>query len=124
MIVHKIVVAHGAKDACERFADDNVYGSLAIYYGDGIPDLPFPFFINIDKGKPVHIFDSHNLAIIFNELDTFYDFSSYLDAKVDAIKRYDGLVYCGEEDLLAHYFSNFNESENKHFIGSSEKNVN
>ncbi len=78
MIVHKIIVAHGAKDACEKFSSDNAYGSLAIYYGEGIPDLPFPFLINIDKGRPVHVFDSHNLTIIFNELDTFYDFSSVL----------------------------------------------
>ena len=124
MTVHKIIVAHGAKDACEKFASDNVFGSLAIFYGDGIPDLPFPFLINIDKGRPVHVFDSHNLTIIFTELDTFYDFSSYLDAKIDAIKNYDGLVYCGEEDLLAHYFSNFDESKSKHFIGPSEKDIN
>ena len=124
MTVHKIIVAHGAKDACERFATDNVYGSLAIYYGDGIPDLPFPFLVNIDKGRPVHVFDSHNLTVIFNELDTFYDLSSYLDAKIDAIQRYDGLVYCGEEDLLAHYFSNFDESKSKHFIGTSERDIN
>jgi hypothetical protein len=31
-IIHKIVVAHGAKEACERASDQNVYGSLAITY--------------------------------------------------------------------------------------------
>ena len=30
MILHKIIVAHGAKEACERASDANVYGSLAI----------------------------------------------------------------------------------------------
>ncbi len=34
------------------------------------------------------------------------------------------MVYCGEEDLLAHYFSNFDESQSKHFIGTSEKDIN
>lgn len=124
MSVHKIIVAHGAKEACEEFSPDNVSGSLAISYGNGMPQLPVPFMIQLDKENPVHVFDSHNLPIIFNELDTFFDFSSYLDAKIEAIKKLDALVYCGEEDLLAHYFLNFNESENKHFIGTSEKDIN
>ena len=124
MVVHKIIVAHGAKEACENFSKDNVYGSLAISYGPSDVDLPFPFMIHIDKEKPVHIFDSHNLPIIFAELDTYFDFTSYLDAKVDAIKTYDMLTYCGEEDLLAHYFRNYDESKKKHFIGTSENNIN
>ncbi len=123
MIVHKIIIAHGAKEACERFSDDNVYGSLAISYGnvDSMPSSPFPFLIHLDKDKPVHVFDSHNVPIIFNELDTFFDFSSYLDAKIDAINSFDGLVYCGEEDLLGHYFSNFDDSKKCHIIGPREK---
>ncbi|MDP3479405.1 MAG: SEC-C metal-binding domain-containing protein [Desulfoprunum sp.] len=124
MVVHKIIIAHGAKDACENFSENNVYGSLGISYGQNEAKLPFPFMINIDKETPVHVFDSYNLPIIFSELDTFYDFSSYLDAKVEAIKTYDMLSYCGEEDLLAHYFLNFDESRNKHFIGTSEKDIN
>jgi uncharacterized protein YchJ len=123
MVVHKIIVAHGAKEACEKFSKDNVYGSLGVFYGHSKSELPFPFMIHIDKDRPVHVFDSHNLPIIFSELDTIYDFTSYLDAKVEAIKKYDLLSYCGEEDLLAHYFLNFDESRNKHFIGTSEKNI-
>lgn len=124
MMVHKIIIAHGAKEACENFSDDNVYGSLGMFYVNGTPDLPFPFMVHMDKENPVHVFDSHNLPIIFNELDTFYDFSSYLDAKVEAIKTYDALAYCGEEDLLAHYFLNFNKEKNSHFIGTPDKNIN
>ena len=97
MVVHKIIIAHGAKEACENFSDDNVYGSLGILYGNSVAQLPFPFMIHIDKENPVHVFDSHNLPIIFSELDTFFDFSSYLDAKIDAIKSLDALIYCGEE---------------------------
>jgi len=124
MVVHKIIVAHGAKDACENHSDDNVYGSLGVCYCHSKDALPFPFMIHIDKQNPVHIFDSHNLPIILSELDTFYDFTSYLDEKVNAIRTYDMLSYCGEEDLLAHYFLNFDESLNKHFIGATEKDVN
>ena len=33
------------------------------------------------------------------------------------------MVYCGEEDLLAHYFLNFDKLKNKHFIGTSKKDI-
>lgn len=124
LITHKIIIAHGAKEACEKFCDANVYGSLGISYGNNADQLPFPFMIHIEKENPVHVFDSHNLPIIFSELDTFFDFSSYLDAKIKAITSYDLLSYCGEEDLLAHYFLNFDKSKNKHFIGTLKKNIN
>ena len=101
-----------------------MYGSLAVSYGNGSLPIPFPFMVNIDKANPVHILDSHNLSIIFDELDTFFDFSSYLDAKLAAIKKYDALSYCGEEDLLAHYFLNFDSSTKKHFIGTSDPSIN
>lgn len=125
MTIHKIIIAHGAKEACLRSSDDNVYGSLGITYSNDNKNFPeFPFMINIDKEKPVHIFDSHNLPIIFNELDTFFDFSSYLDAKLEAINNFQSLSYCGEEDLLANYFLNYDEANNKHFIGTKQKDFN
>lgn len=123
IIVHKIIVAHGAAEACKQFSDDNISGSLGISYGRKEDDLPFPFCIHVDKENPVHVFDSHNLQIIFNELDTLYDFSAYLDAKIEAIGLYEPLIYCAEEDLLANYFLNFDDTKNKHFIGTKEEKV-
>ena len=61
VMVRKIIIAHGAKEACKNFSDDNVYGSLGMFYVNGTPDLPFPFMIHMDKENPVHVFDSHNL---------------------------------------------------------------
>ena len=60
MIIHKIIVAHGAKEACKIFSNDNIYGSLDISYGNKNTQmpLPFPFTIHIDKENQVHIFDS------------------------------------------------------------------
>jgi hypothetical protein len=124
LIIHKIIVAHGAKDACRLFSDDNVYGSLAIAYGDADSSPPWPFLVHLDKQRPVHVLDSHNLPIIFGELDTFFDLSSYLDAKVEAVKRFDYLSYCGEEDLLAHYLLNFDSRSNRHFIGTKMRDIN
>ena len=37
LIVHKIIVAHGAGDACKNFSEENISGSLAIAYGSSIP---------------------------------------------------------------------------------------
>jgi len=124
MIIHKIIVAHGAKDACERFSDDNVYGSLAITYGDTDGGLSWPFLVHLDKQRLVHVLDSHNLPIIFGELDTFFDLSSYFDAKIEAINRFDYIACCGEEDLLAHYFLNFDSANNRHFIGTNRQDIN
>lgn len=124
MIVHKIIVAHGAAEACQAFSDANVYGSLAVVYGEPNADFSWPFLVEIDKGQPFHLLDSHNLPIILGELDTIFDLSSYLDAKIEAIRRYDGLVYCGEEDLLAHYFLNYDKTKNRHYIGTAETGFN
>lgn len=124
LIYHKIIVAHGAKNACEEFSEGNIYGSLAVSYGKLSAGFQVPFFIDLDKENPVHVFDSHNLPIIFSELDTFFDLTSFLDAKVEAIKTYDSLCYCGEEDLLAHYFMNFDEEKSVHYIGTLDKKIN
>ena len=124
MIVHKIIVAHGASEACKSFSDTNVYGSLAIAYGDIDKRLPFPFMIALEKQNPVHVFDSHNVPIIFNELNTVFDFSQYLDAKLEAIAALDSLIYCGEEDLLAHYFLNLDDKTKRHFIGTKDPTIN
>ena len=114
---HKIIVAHGAKDACKQASEQNVYGSLSIDYlvNDGGPTRPF--HIEIDKRNPIHIFDSHNFSILLGELDTVTDLTDYFDEKLRAIQKFDSLMYCGEEDLLGHYYVNYDEQSKKHVIG-------
>ena len=138
MIVHKIIIVHGAKEVCEKFSEQNLAGSLAITYG--IPDHdskshnefvvdeqgnqgivrqqapPPPFLIRLDRRNPVHVFDSHNLEIILSELDTAADLLAYFEAKTAAIKHYQFLGYAGEEELLAHYFLNYDERQNCYHI--------
>jgi hypothetical protein len=123
-IIHKIVVAHGAKEACERASDQNVYGSLAISYCETNVNQTQPFIIEIDRRNPVHIFDSHNFSIVLGELDTVSDFSNYLDEKLRAVAKFDSLLYCGEEDLLGHYLLNYDEETKRHIIGTNRDNVN
>ena len=125
VVIHKIIVAHGAQEACLRHSDENTSGSLGIIYSDNSKDsIDNPFMVNINKNDPVHIFDSHNLPIIFDELNTLYDFKSYLEAKLDAINFFDVLVYCGEEDLLANYFLNYDEEAKKHYIAKKQDGIN
>ena len=122
LVIHKIIVAHGAKDACLQFSSDNMTGSLAIRYGGlSMGNIP-PFFISLSNETLIHIFDSANLSIILSELDTFRDFSNYIIEKERAIKKHLFIIYCGEEDLLAHYLMNFNQENKKHFIGQENCN--
>jgi hypothetical protein len=123
--IHKIIVAHGAKDACLNFSEENIYGSLAICYRKLVNDKPvtnstFPFYVNLENENPIHVFDSHNLEIVLTELDTFQDFTNYITQKEKAIKENIFITYTGEEDLLAHYFMNFDEKNDCHFIGVKE----
>lgn len=122
-IIHKIVVAHGAKEACEQASEQNVYGSLAITYSTMVEDADRLFHVSIDKSRPVHVFDSHNLPILLGELNTVTDFTNYLEAKLQAIAKYDVLTYCGEEDLLGHYLANYDETEKRHIIGTKDPGV-
>jgi hypothetical protein len=124
LCIHKIIVAHGAKEACEQFSADNVYGSLGISYEACPSDRSHPFVVSLDKSDPVHVLDSHNLDLILSELDTFHDFVRYLVEKERAISRYDSLTYCGEEDLLAHYFLNYDAGTKSYVIGTLEEGYN
>ena len=122
--IHKIIVAHGAEEACKAQSKDNVYGSLAIAYED-VPDIhPTPFFVQLKRSDPVHILDSVNLQILLIELDTFADFLAYIREKERAIERHNLLMYCGEEDLLAHYFMNHDEQAARYRIGHSDSSIN
>ena len=115
-IIHRIVVAHGAKEACEQHSEDNIYGSLAISYGRSRLPFPTPFLVELERNDPVHVLDSVNLEIVLSELDTFHDFAAYICEKEEAIEKHD-LTYCGEEDLLGHYFMNLDSARQRYRIG-------
>lgn len=116
---HKIVIAHGVREACKRSSPMNVSGSLAISYTSrNVKSVDEPFFLELDRDNPVHVLDTENLEIALKELDTIFDFTAYLEAKVDALQRHTMLSYCGEEDVIAHYFLNFDGSKKRHMIGT------
>lgn len=122
-IIHKVVVAHGAKEACEAFSEDNVHGSLGVSYGSGDEGSPFPFLVSLKSSEKIHLLDAHNLEIILGELDTFFDLSRFFAEKERAIDQYQYLSYCGEEDLLAHYLLNYREADRSYRIGTTDETV-
>jgi SEC-C motif len=75
-------------------------------------------------GRTYNVNGWPNVEIILTELDTFYDFKSYITAKEAAIDRFDNIMYCGEEDLLANYYLNFDNVTGEHFIGVLDKSTN
>lgn len=117
-VVHKFIVAHGASEACKASSGENIYGSLGVSYSKpGIPSLNLPFYVELENKDPIHVLDSVNVELVLGELDTFFDFTSYVTEKENAIRRYDFLTYCGEEDLLAHYFLNYDPDGKRYRIG-------
>ena len=126
---HRIVVAFGAEEACKNDSKNNINGSLGICYIDlkdskKLSETLVPFCLTLPKNEVVHVFDSHNLKIILGELDTVQDLLSYFEAKEEAIKKYTYLSYCGEEDLLSMYLTNFDKEEKKHYIGTKDETIN
>ena len=124
--IHKFIVAHGAKEACKIFSSGNVYGSLAISYSKKPSQyrLNTPFLVELEQDKPIHVLDSFNIGIVLRELDTFFDFISYIDEKEEAIRKHDSIFYCGEEDLLAHYFLNYDQTQKKYRIAPENPEIN
>ncbi len=118
--IHKIIIAHGSEEACSDYYSD-YYGSLIISYSAKGEQFDFnaPFYVSLDNNDPVHIFDSSNLRIIMDYLNTPDDFIRYLVTKEDYIRTHDWISYSGEEDLLAHYLRNTNK-DNHHYIGDEK----
>ena len=123
--IHRIVVAFGAEEACKKYSSDNINGSLAIGYAnlknskELLNSIP-PFILMLPIDEIIHVFDSHNLEIILGELDTVRDFLSYFEAKEEAIKKYEAIHHCGEQDMIAHYLCNFDEDLQKNYIGEKD----
>jgi hypothetical protein len=121
--IHKFVVAYGVEEALKKFSSDDYLGSLAISYQEHTESSDERLFcVELEKNDPVHILDGHNVEIVLRELDTVYDFNAFINEKEKTINTCDSLLYFGEHDLLAQYFLNYDEGQNKHFINSGNPN--
>jgi hypothetical protein len=118
MIIHRVVVARGAAEACRR-SFGRGSGSLHIRPDivgrahDEMADAraPEPFCIgDLDPEEPfVHVLDEASLEVVLGELDTVTDLTAYL-RKREAFIRSGHLARAeGEENLVAYYATNIND---------------
>jgi hypothetical protein len=108
--IHRIVVAHGASQRCQR--EFGGRGTLRIQ-----PDIVGPMhYASPDEGGApftigqidpvsgfVHVLDDASLEIVMNELDTISDFVSYLSDKERLVLSGKLELAMSEVDLLADY---------------------
>lgn len=114
MIIHSIIVANGAAQACKNHHGQS--GSLILHSDTEIFNYPFAVGQPEDGKRLVHIFDEENLEIIMSELDTVSDFISYLTKKEELFASGVHFSTAGEEDLLAFYLGNVNGEGEHDFI--------
>ncbi len=107
------VTKNSYRRAAEYFSKGSS-GSFFIQPGIfGEQHYKHPFTVgNIDPSKGfVHVFDERTLDLIFQELDTVYDFVRYLQAKEFALLDNELHSAAGEEDLLAYYLASYESQQ-------------
>lgn len=120
---HRIIIAHGASAKCQaRFGGS---GSLMLHTGISadehleVHDEGIPLYAvgQVDPSKGfVHVFDDVSLDIVLQTLDTISDFIAYLEKKEALIQRGITVIAGGEEELLADYLKNINQSGEHDFL--------
>ena len=122
---HRIVVAHGVAQACQKHFGGGS-GSLIIksnligeaHYTKTHPDYSVFTVGQIDPTKGyVHVFDEVSLDIVLKTLDTISDFVKYLEKK-ERFMSMSGrsIVATGEEELLAYYLTHLNRKNEHDFV--------
>ena len=76
IIIHKVIIANGASDACVDFSDENINGSLGITYRniESHDGFEFPFLIDIDKNNKSYIelaSDYYLLASVYSKQENY-----------------------------------------------------
>lgn len=120
--VHRILVAHGASNACRGELGGT--GSLRIVpriigedHCKKVEEGGRPFTIgqiNPTKGY-IHVFDDISLEILMDTLDTITDFVNYLSKKEQFISSGKLGAADGEEELLSYYLQHLDEREEHDF---------
>jgi uncharacterized protein YdhG (YjbR/CyaY superfamily) len=115
MRVHLILVAHGAAERCRSVLGGS--GSLMIW-PDTIGPGTVPFAVGrVDPSKKyIHILDDTTLDILLGTLDTVADFVAYLQKKEAFVESGKLGSAAGEEELLAFYLADVNDSGEHDFI--------
>jgi hypothetical protein len=119
---HRIVVAHDRSGRRRRATGGS--GSLMIdptLHADAhllrSSDGGHPFAVGlVDPGRGfIHVLDEVSVEVVLRTLDTITDLTKYLNRKEELI-RSGRLAAFGEEDLLALYLRNVDESDDHVFV--------
>ncbi len=122
--VHFVVVAGGALEACKAHIPGHS-GSLMIEPGlTGRMNWPSkkeevkPFRIGDinPSGSFIHVLDDVTLRVVLNELDTIADFTEYLQKKEEFVRSGGLAEACGEDNLLAYYYTQLNDDGEHDFV--------
>ncbi len=109
---HRILVAHGAHDACRKHFKGGS-GSLIVdtsIAGDEHTKGDKPFSVGWVKRNAgyIHVLDDVTLGVVLRTLDTAPDFIAYLEKKERLISSGLALFATGEEEMLAWYLKKIN----------------
>ena len=120
-MIHRIVVARGAGEACKGHFGDGI-GSLRVrptVLGNQhcAPDgQPFTVGDLDPSGSYVHVMDDVTLDVILDELNTVVDFTEYLTKKAAFVRSGHLRSAAGEQDLLAYYAIRLNAEGDHDFV--------
>ncbi|MEQ5766889.1 hypothetical protein NFH98_04670 [Halomonas sp. H33-56] len=119
--IHRILVARNAVERFRKHASGS--GSLMLnpaLIGKEMEKTPFQVgSVNPEKGF-VHVLDDLALDTLMRELDTVYDFTSYLSDKEALVSSGRLAISAGEEDLLGFYLSQSNKDRDPGFYVNDE----
>lgn len=127
-IFHRIVVAHGAYNACIKYFGGGT-GSLIIntavhgsqHWDTNKYDVE-PFNVGhlaLEQGF-IHVLDDYSLGTVMQTLDTVSDFINYLTKKEKFLSE-KTIVAVGEENLLANYLM-YSDNDGRSFVDEKNKN--
>jgi hypothetical protein len=114
-IFHRIVVAHGAGQRCyEQFGSPSLMIAPSIigkeHFEPASDTKPFTIGMLDPTRGFVHVMDDFTLDVVLRTVDTVSDLAGYLQAKEELITS-DRLIFApGEEELLAYYLKNADET--------------
>lgn len=114
---HLVAVTRGSRDAALTHFGEGL-GSFGVYSSlEGDDHLTAPFMIGMPESNKqyVHVFDEVSIELLMREFDTAVDFIDYLKAREVLLGRRGSKVLAsGEEELMAAYLLNMDESGMQH----------
>jgi len=116
---HRVVVVHGAADACRRVHGGS--GSLMVASEDrGETVGPFTVSPPFPEKGFVHVIDEAVLSELLGNLDTVSDLVAYLRAKEGLFTSGPSVFAAGEEELLGLYLSDIGPCGEHEFVFDGE----